>query len=66
MPANFAPRCRGESMRLKPFHGRLQVYENSFLPATIRLWNNLPRDIINHESLDKFKSKISAINLTAI
>ena len=32
----------------------------SFLPSTIKLWNNLPRDIRNSDSLDTFKHKLSA------
>ena len=32
----------------------------SFLPSTIKLWNNLPRDIRSSDSLDTFKQKLSA------
>ena len=35
------------------------VYFYSFFPRTIRQWNSLPSDIVDENSLDLFKSKLS-------
>ena len=39
-------------------------YGDSFLPSTIRLWNNLPLDIRESESLEIFKSKLKTTLLS--
>ena len=42
-------------------------YLKSFLPSTIKLWNNLPGDIRNAGTLDIFKHKLSAhLNMTNV
>ena len=35
--------------------GRMAGYFNSFIPSSIRLWNNLDRTNKNRDSLDSFK-----------
>ena len=35
------------------------VYFYSFFPRTLRMWNKLPKDIVESDSLETFKTKIS-------
>ena len=35
------------------------VYFYSFFPRTLRMWNKLPKDIVESNSLETFKTKIS-------
>ena len=37
-----------------------QLYSNSFLPSTVRAWNDLSLEIRNSESLDIFKNRLNA------
>ncbi len=39
------------------------MYSSYFLPSAIKLWNNLPLDIRNSQSLNIFKTRISAHNV---
>ena len=41
------------------FRARTELFDKSFFPSTIRLWNQLPLDIRNSASLLTFKSKIA-------
>ena len=43
---------------LSHFRARTDLFNNSFFPSTVRLWNELPKDIKNSESLSVFKSKL--------
>ena len=43
---------------LPHFRARADLFNNSFLPSTVRLWNELPWDIRNSASLPIFKSKL--------
>ena len=38
--------------------GRLSLYQSSFFPSTIRLWNNLPTDLRNSPCQQMFKNEI--------
>ena len=38
---------------------RTALYSNSFLPSTIRAWNNLPAEVRQFDSLDTFKQFLS-------
>lgn len=35
------------------------VYFYSFFPHTLRMWNKIPKDIVESDSLETFKTKIS-------
>ena len=41
---------------LRTSESRTTLYYNSFVPAVIRKWNNLPDDVKNSVSLNAFKS----------
>ena len=42
---------------------RTDAHIFSFYPSAIRLWNHLPADIKNSESLEIFKGKLSKFNV---
>ena len=44
----------GHQLKFRQFPTRLDSFQQSFLPATIRDWNSLPGDIVASSSLDKF------------
>ena len=39
-------------------------FSRSFFPAAVRLWNDLPNDIVHELNVDTFKSKINAFFLS--
>ena len=43
---------------LPHFRARTDLFDKSFFPSTIRLWNQLPVEIRNSESINKFKLSI--------
>ena len=50
---------RGHTQRfLQPFC-HIRSYQDSFFPATINLWNSLPQHIVDADSLETFKVRIS-------
>ena len=44
-----------ECVRFITYYCRVNVYQHSFFPRTVILWNQLPESTINLESLDSFK-----------
>ena len=46
---------------VRPPRCRTQFYSNSFLPSTIKSWNNLPPEIRNSDSVSIFKSQINIL-----
>ena len=49
---------------LRTPYARSQLYYNSFLPSTIRDWNNLPIETRNLTSIASFKQKLNANIIT--
>ena len=49
---------------LRTLYARSQLYYNSFLPSTIRDWNNLPIETSNLTSKASFKQKLNANIIT--
>ena len=49
---------------LRTLYARSQLYYNSFLPSTIRDWNNLPIETRNLTSIASFKQKLNANIIT--
>jgi len=43
-----------------PTNTRTQMYQNSFLPATIRIWNDLPLSVRRLPSLKSFKQSLNS------
>ena len=51
---------RGHQSRFKVPYSRTDTHRTSFIPSSIRLWNQLPESIVNAPSLDVFKTGIAA------
>ena len=49
---------RGNTQRLLVPGTRTDLMRGSFFPATIRLWNALPQEVVDSPSLDIFKSRV--------
>jgi hypothetical protein len=49
---------RGHSIKFLVPHSRTSVYRNSYFPQAIRLWNNLPGQLVVAVSLDSFKAQL--------
>ena len=43
---------------LTTINARTQIFKNSFIPSSISLWNRLPDDIRNVETIEHFKSRL--------
>ena len=53
------PKLAWDSNKFQPLHGRVIAYRDSFIPATVKWWNELPNDILNLKYREKFKLAIS-------
>ena len=54
---------RGHNMRfLVPF-ARTLIYQRSFFPDTIRIWNSLPQTVACCPSIDRFRREVQTIRL---
>ena len=51
---------RGHHQRFQHIYARTSLYSNSFFPRTIRIWNSLPEDTIQQQSLSQFKLKLKS------
>ena len=54
---------RGHSMRFLVPYARSLVYQRSFFPDTIRIWNSLPQPVVSCPTLDSFKGEVRSIRL---
>jgi len=52
---------RGHSQRFRPPYASRNTDLYSFVPSTIKLWNNLPEKIVNQPSLSNFKESLYCI-----
>ena len=57
--SDLAPRARNTHLRLIPINARIQSYEFSYFPSTIRLWNALPVNVVSELNYDSFCKSIS-------
>ena len=55
---------RGAHLKYQQPHSKLLVYENSFFPASVALWNGLSPDISEAASAEVFRARLGAVNLT--
>ena len=51
-------RQRCLNTKFVPVHAKLQSYERSFIPATIKLWNQLPPGVANESDRKPFLNKL--------
>ena len=54
-PSQIPVRQRTANTRYKLVHARLKVYEISFFPYAIQLWNSLPNNVINTLDRESFQ-----------
>ena len=58
------PTRNSHSLRYKRPQCSKDCYKFSFVPRTVTQWNNLPSAVVNSETLDDFKPKLSELDLT--
>ena len=51
-------RQRSSNIKFKKQHARLKVFENSYFPFTINLWNSLPPKNLNLQKRENFVSNL--------
>ena len=54
---------RGHGMKFYVPTTRTVVYQNSFFPATIRLWNNLPAAVVSSPNIDALRARLAPVQL---
>ena len=54
---------RGSDLKFIQSDTVIDAYKYSFFPTSIRLWNNLPRNIISCNNLDSFKKHLNNTTL---
>ena len=59
-PLINAKTVRGHNQRFRQIRARTSIFQNSFFPATIVLWNKLPQDVVDQTSLDAFQSALAS------
>ena len=62
-PSSLPSKARNANLRLKPILGCVRVYEGSFFPSTVSLWNKLPPHIANTISMEQFCDYVSDLDL---
>ena len=63
-PVDLIPDTRGHDQRFHHIYARTNQYSNSFFPRSIRLWNSLPPDLIQQQSLQIFKHQLKLLLLS--
>jgi len=58
-PTPLTSVIRGHSQRFRIPQARTNLYLHSFLPSTIKLWNNLPNHLVEVSSLNSFKEQLT-------
>ena len=51
---------RGHMRFMQPMT-RIDSYMYSFFPSAIKIWNNLPQNVIDFNDIDQFKQKLAII-----
>ena len=57
-PLRNARTSRGNPEQLSQLYVQKNVYQNSFFPATIVLWNRLPQHVVEQPTLEGFQSAL--------
>ena len=61
LPSSFLPKKSRVPNKFQPIHGRVNVYKNSFVPNTVKWWNELPKEVTRILDCNLFKQKVSEI-----
>ena len=56
-PVGLGPATRGHNLKLSVPHVRLDVRKYFFSVRVIKLWNDLPADVVNSANLNIFKAR---------
>ena len=54
---------RGHNMKFQIPYARTSIYQRSFFPDTIRLWNSLPQTVVSSSTLDSFKEEVQTVKI---
>ena len=57
---------RGNTKKYLLPYARTQVYQHSFFPSAIRIWNKIPPQIANIKTVDSFKAAIDKTCLSTL
>ena len=52
---------RGHNMRFMQPMTRIDSYMYCFFPLAIKIWNDLPQNVIDSNDIDQFKQKLAII-----
>ena len=57
-PPTFLPKRARDGIKFQRVHGRVNAYRNSYIPTTVELWNNLPKETLSIENRRAFKNAV--------
>ena len=58
IPQTLLPMKARDGIKFQRIYGRVNAYLNSFVPATIQWWNDIPKEILLAGNLIEFKRKV--------
>ena len=58
LPMSIATCTREHSQRFRQVSAHLNIYSQSFFPATIKIWSSLSATAIEASNIDDFKKRI--------
>ena len=61
IPRGASSSTRGHDQRFQVPYSRLQCHQQSFIPSTIRLWNNIPSAAVEASTIDAFKGSLPPV-----
>ena len=50
---------RGHHLKFRQLQTRINSFQHSFLPATIREWNSLPANVVNPVDVEQFTENLN-------
>ena len=56
---------KSHNIQLKEVFARTDVFKYSYVPQTVKDWNELPDDIVSSESLSSFKTRLAEYLLSS-
>ena len=59
-------RTRGHHLQLRQQNCRISVYQHSYFPSVVCLWNVLPSTAVSAPSIEVFKSRLSSVTLREV
>jgi hypothetical protein len=66
-PTDLTPTCgrtrRTHAYSYRQLHTKTTIYQHSFIPYTIKIWNALPAHVVSAATLDQFKELVAGTTL---